>query len=119
MEIKQTITAPLRLQIDGTRTSYSGSVSVHKEKEDSTMHVEQPSTYLEELSSADHQKWQQTMDDELPSLRETRTWTLLDTRPEIKTVKSKWVSNRKGTRKGEYRNIKHILWQWEPVKYTI
>ena len=51
----------------------------------STFFAKEPETYNEAVSSCDKENWLQVMQDELESLNETNSWTLVE-RPKYKNV---------------------------------
>lgn len=51
----------------------------------------EPQTLQEAKSSPDWDKWQQAMTEEIQSLEENRTWTIVDKPSNVKPIKAKWI----------------------------
>lgn len=91
---------PDRLQLDPSQKSYC------KFTEET---AEEPTTYAEALNSAQRELWKGAMDEELSSLQEMETWTLVPRTPEMKVVKSKWVYRIKKGPTGKIEKYKARL----------
>lgn len=100
---------PRRLQVDPKKKSYTESESVQSVTLNSSTEPEEPSTYTEALSSPESDKWQAAMQEELRSLHDAETWTLVDRRPGMKVIKSKWVYRIKRDENGEIQRYKARL----------
>lgn len=74
--------APDRLQVDPSKKSYCQLV----EEE-----LKEPRSYADAISSPQQLEWTKAMEDELASLQEMGTWTLVPRETNMKVVKSKWV----------------------------
>lgn len=68
-----------------------------------------PVTYGEALRSRESEKWREAVDSELESHQENGTWSLVDRRPRMKTIDSRWVFKVLKDEKGEIRRFKARL----------
>jgi transposase InsO family protein len=74
-----------------------------------TVTDDEPKSYLEAIESADAGKWRDAMDDEIYSLRENNTWTVVDKPAGVKTVGCKWVFKKKRNADGSVDRYKARL----------
>jgi hypothetical protein len=74
-----------------------------------TVSDDEPKSYLEAIESADAGKWRDAMDDEIYSLRENNTWTVVDKPAGVKTVGCKWVFKKKRNAEGSVDRYKARL----------
>ncbi|ODM88049.1 Retrovirus-related Pol polyprotein from transposon TNT 1-94 [Orchesella cincta] len=71
--------------------------------------VPEPSTYNEAITSADADKWVDSMNDELNSLAENQTWQIVDAPANAKILDSRWVYRVKRNPDGSIARYKSRL----------
>lgn len=69
----------------------------------------EPRNYREAVTSVNKSHWEQAMKEELSSIEENRTWTLLDLPPGRKSIGSKWVYKIKHDDQGRVAKYKARL----------
>lgn len=57
--------------------------------------IDDPLTVTEAIRGDERNEWKQAMIDEMTSLRENNTWILVDRPSQCKTLKAKWIFNKK------------------------
>jgi transposase InsO family protein len=70
---------------------------------------EEPSTYKEAVQSSFADKWKAAIQDEISSLLENNTWSVVDLPPGRSTIKSKWVFKLKHDSQGQIARFKARL----------
>ena len=70
---------------------------------------DEPLTYSEAMNGKESHKWKQATDDEMQSLHENKTWTLVDLPPGRKAIGSKWVFKIKRNADGSVERYKARL----------
>jgi len=50
-----------------------------------------PNNFKEVVESSDHQQWEQTMCEELNSLKKNKTWQLIELPEGHRTIQNKWI----------------------------
>jgi hypothetical protein len=70
---------------------------------------EEPKSYLEAINSADAGKWRDAMDEEIASLRDNNTWTVVDLPAGVKPIGCKWVFKKKLKANGTVERYKARL----------
>ncbi|KAG5674318.1 hypothetical protein PVAND_004295 [Polypedilum vanderplanki] len=76
---------------------------------DDDLNIDGPTSFNEAINRADSKEWQKAMSEELESLNENKTWTLVDLPPGKKVVKSKWVFKLKRESDGKVARYKARL----------
>ena len=72
-------------------------------------HIIEPATMKEALSGEDAELWRQAMDDEIKSLLENKTWTMVEPPAGIKPIPVKWVYKVKRDASGNVERYKARL----------
>jgi transposase InsO family protein len=68
---------------------------------DSTANVSEPETYEQAIQEADSAAWKEAMDEEIRSLQQNNTWSLVDLPPGRKVLRGRWVYKLKRGPQGE------------------
>lgn len=85
----------VEVQVPGDRRQRKSGLRA-KDKMKQTVHFQYhaaviPRNYKEAVSGPDREFWLESIKDELNSLEENETWEIISNRPDIRTLKTKWV----------------------------
>ena len=73
------------------------------------LEVDEPRNYTDAVNSPQHEEWKAAMEEEMRSLEETSTWSLVDLPPGRKAVSNRWVYKVKRGADGEIDRFKARL----------
>ncbi|XP_076260132.1 uncharacterized protein LOC143196352 [Rhynchophorus ferrugineus] len=79
---------------------------------------EVPQTYKDAIKHHDCFKWKRAMDEEIDSLKETKTWKLEDLPKGAKAIPCKWVFKLKSNADGSIEKYKARLSEADPCSYV-
>ncbi|GJR39037.1 retrotransposon protein, putative, ty1-copia subclass [Tanacetum coccineum] len=78
-------------------------------KEYEVRDLNEPHNYKAELSDPEFKKWLEAMNMEMQSMKDNRVWVLIDLPPNGRTVRSKWLFNKKTNMDGNVHTFKACL----------
>lgn len=74
-----------------------------------SLSTENPISLKEAINNKEKEKWLDAMNNEINSLKECETWSLVDRTPDMHVISCKWVFNVKRRQNGEIYKYKARL----------